>query len=334
MKFQIPTLAIVLALKIDECYTPVTAARKSIPEDIESARRRLTSLAKNNSFGGYGKRQNENERLYRVRMGKEFGPLAPFIKIEVQVARNRKKYQAYSGCIYKLAVGEIPLLAATLALCNLLLLHHRRFQQPALPCLGTQPLFPEAVKLLETHRVQYELSEKPSKVDWLRLIPVGALDAVVLWACGININYPSAKPPAQVTAAFLSRLRPSPLPQPAGKLIPIRPRKGETAEHPPSSPELTHLRSTEINHTRGGNSLIPKLIGWAVILVFIAKMATQQTNIKNETPIPSSLISEQAPITPLDKPVQVIHGGEASPPALPYKRPLIPIPMPSVMVTR
>lgn len=327
MKFQIPTLAIVLALKIDECYTPVAAARKSIPEDIESARRRLTSLAKNNSFAGYGKRQNENERLYRVRMSKEFGPLAPHIKIEVQVARNRKKYHAFSGCIYKLAVGETPLLAANLALCNLLLLHHRTFQQPALPCLGTQPLFPEAVKLLETHRVQYELNEKPSKADWLRLIPVSALDAVVSWACGINIGYPDAKPPAQVTAAFLSRLHPKRRPRPAGKLVRITAHQGEIAKNLSISPAPATQRKTKKPERR--RKQLATLVGWVVILVLVTKVAIHQTQHAIQPPLDQNMPNANHElILPLDEPVAIIHDQTEKPPALPNELPSVPIPIP------
>lgn len=332
MKFQIPTLAIVLALKIDQCYTPVAAARKSIPEDIESARRRLTSLAKNNSFAGYGKRQNENERLYRVRMGKEFGRLAPFIKIEMQVGRNRKKYQAFSGCIYKLAVGEMPLQAANLALCNLLLLQHRAYHQPALPCLGTQPLFPEAVKLLETHQVQYELSQQPSKAEWLRFIPVSALDAVVLWACGARLDYPDEKPPAQVTAAFLSRLRPKNLPRPAGKLVrldlPLPVPANGTAhlalqtEGQKKKHQLTHR-----------SKRLATLVGWAVILVLAARVATNQTDRTGKTPHDSSIINvKQELIQPLDEPIQIIHCQEEGPSAPPNALPFIPIPIPSIAI--
>lgn len=329
MKFQIPTLAIVLALKIDECYTPVAAARKSIPEDIESARRRLTSLAKNNSFVGYGKRQNENERLYRVRMGKEFGPLAQFIKIEIQVARNRKKYHAFSGCIYKLAVGEKPLQAANLALCNLLLLNHSTFQQPALPCLGTQPLFPEAVKLLETHRVQYELSEKPSKVDWLRFIPISALDAVVFWACGINISYPYAKPPAQVTAAFLSRLRPTCLPRPAGKLVHIRSHQSDITKNPSISPVAATQRKTRKPERR--NKQLATLVGWVVILVLVIKIALDQTQHTIHSPRDQSMLNANHElILPLDEPVAIIHDPTENPPALPNELPSIPIPTPFI----
>lgn len=207
MRYAVPTLSIIFSMDCATCYTPIEAARLYFSSQVGRSRRRLRSLTINHSFDGYRRRKNESLERYRLRLKDEYGPLSTYIRFEIKFGRNGKRYKAYSGCIFKLAVEPYELHVAALAFCHVLLVAN--YQQPPRylhPDHNLSVEFRDAHTLLHEHFRLYG-NDDQSKVDWLNLIPARAFDAAIMWATGRHCPVMALEPPKPLRTIFLARLK-------------------------------------------------------------------------------------------------------------------------------
>ncbi|CAM2007237.1 hypothetical protein [Acanthopleuribacter pedis] len=207
MRYKVPTLSIILAMNCVTCYTPVEAARLGLPSETERSRKRLRSLSINHSFDGYRRRKNESLERYRLRLKNEYGHLSLYIRFQIKFGKNGKRYSAFSGCVFKLAVEPYGLHVAVLAFCHVLLARDYRMPPLYLPDNhGLVSEFSDVNELLRDH-VQLYGGGDHDDVNWLNLIPVRTFDAAVSWATGRCCPVMGIEPPEPLRKAFLARLK-------------------------------------------------------------------------------------------------------------------------------
>lgn len=205
MRYQLQTLALIIQLRVDHCYTFVSAARLGDRSRIERQRRSLRSLSQNHSFAGYHRRRREGEEHYRERLRREYGSLGDFILIEKRMGRNKRAYTAYSGAIFKIAVGEEALLHAYRALCYLMLAPGD-VASGAAPFLADPDARAQVLRLLDDHRKHVGVGGDKQRASWFVRIPHGAFGVAMDWGTGCRQHLPSHGPPASIRKALLARV--------------------------------------------------------------------------------------------------------------------------------
>lgn len=203
MTHQLSTRIIILQLEDRVCYTPVSAARLGEPGRVERNRRKLQSITKNHSFKGFAPRTYETADEYRARLVEEYGEAVAFrIVTAERQGKNGRCYLAFSGFIYKQAIGEDGLVAALQCLSYLILC------DPIAPYTAMDLVCQDAelAKLLEDHRSSLGLPPKPAGREWQQTVQPPAAKLAVDWLCGGSCFYPVEKPGTALKLAMLKRL--------------------------------------------------------------------------------------------------------------------------------
>ncbi|CAM2009254.1 hypothetical protein [Acanthopleuribacter pedis] len=243
MKFNPVTSTVVLGMTLNRCYTLKQAAMLGPLNDVERLRRRFFSLSQNHSFDGWLPRTKESPTHYRARMKKELGLLGDFIHIRTSRGENRRPYNAYSGAIYKHALGDNLLHLAALSLCHLIVAGDFRLRGPYLTSKNEHD---EIIDFFS-----YILPEDKAMIftsDWADLLPLCGFLSALNWGCGKPSLLPSEPAPEILRTIFFYRaVRPRlPLPEteeittqfelvgPQVALIPFEsPQRSETPKKPP-----------------------------------------------------------------------------------------------------
>ncbi len=203
MTHQLSTRIIILQLEDRVCYTPVSAARLGEPGRVERNRRKLQSITKNHSFKGFAPRTYETADEYRARLVEEYGEAVAFrIVTAERQGKNGRCYLAFSGFIYKQAVGEEGLVAALQCLSYLILC------DPIAPYTAMDLVCQDAelAKLLEDHRSSLGLPPKPAGRQWQQTVQPAAARLAMDWLCGGACFFPVEKPGTALKLAMLKRL--------------------------------------------------------------------------------------------------------------------------------
>ncbi|MBO1318272.1 hypothetical protein [Acanthopleuribacter pedis] len=206
MKHNPQLIYIILQLQNRREYTFIQAARVGLPERVQRQRRSLANLAKNNSFNGYKRRPGQTESAYRNQMRREYGPLGDCIHVRTVVARNGRPYDAFSGVIFKIALGERLLRIGLLSLATVVFTPLHQPDQFGSFGVSAEE-FGLVTRMLHAHKENFAFDAPFQKRDWFTIIPTGAFNAMLEWALGTPPLIPATTAPDLLKKALVDRLR-------------------------------------------------------------------------------------------------------------------------------
>ncbi|MBO1321954.1 hypothetical protein [Acanthopleuribacter pedis] len=125
--------------------------------------------------------------------------------MEERVGRNKRPYTAYSGVIFKIAVGDAALHTAYLSLVYLMLAPED-VNSGSAPFLAAPQRRNAVFRLLRDHCKQIGAPDPCCKQDWFARIPHGAFAVALDWVIGRRPYLPGAAPDATIRAAFIARV--------------------------------------------------------------------------------------------------------------------------------